>query len=119
MINKIKNNDGQYTLELGQKLRDKGIQQAVDHANIETENWSENAYRFLLEYIKTKINGRFMAEDAREASAGIVPEPPSKRAWGGIIVRAVRSGKIKRAGFMTVKNEKAHCTPATLWEIIK
>jgi hypothetical protein len=93
-----------------------GIKKAVDHANVEVKGWSDHAYNFLLTYSKT--HKEFMVEDVREASKGIVPVPPSGRAWGGVVVRASKAGVIRRKGFQNVKNAKAHCTPATLWEVI-
>lgn len=98
-----------------EQLRDAGIRQAVDHADMLHINWSENAFQYLKHYIRD--NKVFMAEDVRESARGIIPEPPSKRAWGGVIVRAVKQGMITRIGFSNVKNIKAHCTPATLWSV--
>ena len=105
----------QLDLFSGQKLRDIGISQSMENADKQCNHWTYHAYQFLLNYIKS--NKEFLAEDVRIASEGIVEEPPSKRAWGGIFVKAVKSGLIKRKGFMNVKNPKAHCTPATLWEV--
>ncbi len=99
----------------GKELRDLGIIQATENANNKSEDWSYYAYKFLLEYVK--LHKEFMAEDVRNASEGIVEIPPSNRAWGGVMVKAVKSGLIKRKGFKNVKNSKAHCTPATLWEV--
>lgn len=99
---------------LSKKLRDAGIARAIESAENTTPNWSGKAYKFLLEYIKT--NKVFMTEDVRLASN--IPPPPSERAWGGIIVKAVKEGLIKRKGFRNVKNAKAHCTPASLWEVV-
>lgn len=107
----------QLDLFSGEYLRDLGIQQAMDNADYKCEKWTDYAFTFLLNFIK--MNSEFMAEEVRLASDGIIPEPPSKRAWGGIFVRAVKSGIIKRKGFKSVKNAKAHCTPATLWEVCK
>ena len=100
----------------GRELRDIGISKAIDSANASTENWSGLAYMFLLKFIRS--TSEFMTEEVRAASEGIIPQPPSSRAWGGIIVRAAKSNMIKRKGFRNVKNAKAHCTPATLWEVI-
>jgi hypothetical protein len=100
----------------GSLLMKLGIKKAVEHANVEVNGWSDQAYNFLLHYIKN--HKEFMVEDLREASQGTVPVPPSTRAWGGIVVKASKAGVIKRKGFKNVKNVKAHCTPATLWEVI-
>lgn len=99
----------------GQELRDLGIKKALDNAN-KVFDWAELAYKFLLIY--TKSNKEFMAEEVRAASIGIVPEPPSNRAWGGVFVHASKSKLIKRIGYKQVTNPKAHRTPATLWEVI-
>jgi len=101
----------------GEELRDFGIEQATQNADRQNPNWSNLAYNFLLKYIKE--NKEFMAEEVRIKSEDFIPIPPSNRAWGGVIVRAVKSGLIKRKGYKNVKNAKAHCTPATLWEVCK
>jgi len=107
----------QLDLFSGTQLRDIGINQSLEHSDLIINDWTNKAYQFLLDYIKS--NKEFMAEDVRMASEGIIETPPSKRAWGGIIVKAVKSGIIRRKGFRAVKNVKAHCTPATLWEVCK
>lgn len=109
-------NNSQTELFQGQYYRDRGIEQAIVHADSCAPCWSEDAYRFLMDYIRHCHE--FMAEDVRAASIGTIPEPPSDRAWGGIIIRAVKCGKIRRKGFRNVKNIKAHCTSATLWEVV-
>jgi hypothetical protein len=97
--------------------RDGGIQRAVDHANYTNDGWSDAAYSFFLSYITRHQS--FMTEEVRAASYGIVPEPPSLRAWGAVIVRAAREGLIRRIGYQQVKNANAHMTPAALWGVIK
>jgi len=76
----------------GTQLRDKGIKQAIDNADDTHERWSEKAYKFLTNWIKTQYE--FMTEDVRLASEKEIPKPPSNRAWGGIVVRAARAGLI-------------------------
>ena len=99
----------------GSQLRDKGIKQAINNANDTHEKWSEKAYKFLTDYIKS--HHEFMTEDVRVASEKKIPIPPSNRAWGGIILRASKAGLISRVGFSNVKNVKAHRTPATVWRV--
>jgi len=99
----------------GSQLRDKGIKQAINNADDTHEKWSEKAYKFLTDYIKS--HHEFMTEDVRVASEKKIPIPPSNRAWGGIILRASKAGLITRVGFSSVKNVKAHRTPATVWRV--
>ncbi len=103
-------------MKTGQQLKIEGIEKALQAADNRDHRWSAIAYQFLLDF--SKHNKQFMAEDVRTASDGIVPEPPSKRAWGGIFVSARRNKLIRSVGFGLVKNPKAHRTPATVWESI-
>lgn len=107
------NPNQQMNLFSGEQLRDRGIKMAVDHANAVVESWSDIAYRFLLNY---NPGVPFMGEDVRNASFGIVPEPPDLRAWGGTLRRAATAGIITRVGYGNVKNPKAHAHPTTIWK---
>lgn len=107
--------ESQLNPKKGTELRDIGIERSLANAEDKNENWANEAYSFLLRY--SKDNKVFMAEEVRVASEGTVPEPPSKRAWGGIFLSARKSGLIKAIGFGSVKNPKAHRTPATIWEV--
>lgn len=100
----------------GKILRDAGIEKAITHANETNDNWSERAYRFLLDFIKTR--NVFMCEDVRAASMRNVPEPPSKRAWGAIILKAAKSGMIIQSGYNKVKNANAHKANAAVWRVV-
>jgi ribosomal protein L36 len=100
----------------GFDLRDDGIRRALKHANSKNPEWSESAFNFLKDYLKT--HNEFMLEDVRMSSQNIIPEPPSKRAWGAIAVRGAKVGLIRRKGYQNVINPKAHATPATLWEVM-
>ena len=98
--------------ERGDWLRDKGIQKAVDHAEQRVPSWKEKALTLLKEYPQE----RFMAEEVREwAKSRGLEDPPSKRAWGGVIVKAQKTGLIFHVGYGKVKNPKAHRTPASIW----
>lgn len=97
-------------------MRDQGIKKAVLHAESVFESWQDKAYDFLLSYIRQ--NSEFMTEQVRKASKGVVPEPPSARAWGGVVVRAAKTGLISRNGYRAVSNVKAHRTPATVWKVV-
>lgn len=105
-----------FNIPTGAELRETGMSKAIDHANTSHANWSEVAYKFLLEYVSKLSEGStFLTEDVRAASLLIVPEPPSLRAWGGIIRRAAISGVVSSAGYESVSNPKAHCATARVW----
>ena len=103
------------TIAIGEQLKLDGIIQAVDNANKKTENWSDLAFIFLSKFIKT--NKVFMTEEVRNASKDFIPEPPSNRAWGGIVVKAKNAGLIKHNGYSQVKNPKAHRANASVWAV--
>ena len=94
-------------------LWDQGMKKAIDHANQLNSEWSETAFNFALQYVRT--HEFFMAEDIRSAAYGIVPEPPSFRSYGAIITRLVKYGAIHRSFYDTVLNPKAHMAVATCW----
>ena len=105
--------DSSLDAKQGILLKNSGMQQAIENADYTHENWGSDAYNFLLKYCKKHKS--FLAEDVRVASNGIIPEPPSKRAWGYVITMAKKNKIIKRLGYATVKNPKAHGATATLW----
>lgn len=101
----------------GETLRDQGIQQAIDHAEEVVPNWSDLALEKVREFACTYQHLEFMAEDVRIwAHNNNLPEPPHKRAWGGVMVRAANKGYIQKIGTGQVKNPTAHCANATIWK---
>lgn len=104
----------------GVYLRDRGIEASKENADMKIDKWSSRAFELLNIFIQRMPNDDlFMAEDVRLfASKEGLEEPPSKRAWGYVIVKAARSGLIVSAGYREVKNPFAHRTPATLWKRI-
>lgn len=99
----------------GKALKIKGIQKSLDTAERVNPGWQDKAYSFLCEFVKNNA-GEFLAEDVRNASKGFVPDPVSKRAWGGIIAKAAHKGIIKRIGYDQVTNPTAHQACASVWQ---
>jgi len=98
----------------GRGLRDKGINQALQHTEKLNNGWQEKALAFLEEYCKT--HHRFSGEMVRIEAKGIVPEPPSLRTWGAVLLTGSRKGWIRQVGYVHVSNINAHCANAALWE---
>jgi hypothetical protein len=107
---------GQTNIDFGRQNRDAGIKRAVDHADHVTRDWSTMAYEFFTNVFLKHHKGQFMAEDFRAQCKGIVPDPPSLRAFGGIIIRAKCAGLITRVGIKPVKNPKAQMANASVWK---
>lgn len=95
-------------------LRDAGMQSAKDHANQENPSWHDQALQWVLDYATT--HATFSGEKARQASAGVVPEPPHLRAWGSVLMAAAKRKWIKKIGYVQVKNPLAHRANAALWQ---
>jgi hypothetical protein len=94
--------------------KEKGIKKAIDHANAVSPNWSDRAYDLLKIYVGGKQE-KFLAEDFRAAIKGQIEDPPSSRAYGGVIAKAAHAGLIRKVGHATVKSVTAHNCLATLW----
>src|SRR5580765_2784301 len=98
--------------------RDAGISAAMGHADAVNPKWSHMAYAFLLSYAAT--HGCFTSEELRIAAyaADAVPPPPDERAWGGVVVRGVRAGVLRRDRFVNARSPKVHCTVGAQWRVV-
>lgn len=100
----------------GEQLKRAGMALAQEHADAVTPGWSELAYQFLVNQF-LPLHKRFMAEDVRSYAAQVdFTLPPHARAWGGVIAKAAKEYLIIKTSIRPVKNPKAHCANAALWE---
>lgn len=102
----------------GRELAERGMNKALVHADEVNDNWSGKALEFLIAYAGY-TKEEFMCEDVRLASIHTLPEPPHKRAWGGIFRKASNMGIIKCVGIKKVNNPKAHNANAACWVSVK
>lgn len=105
-------------VDLAAKGKEEGMKQAIDHANEVDENWSEKAEEVFMMYLsKISNNHEFMAEDVREFAEEnkLIPEPPHKRAWGGITYKLAKRGDIIKVGAKATRNPRSHQSYATVW----
>jgi hypothetical protein len=105
-------------IELSFEARDKGIHQAITHADGVCDRWSDKVYALFYVYLMDHPEP-FQMEDFREWGSEVIEEPPSKRAFGHIVLRAAREGLITRVGYAPVKNVTAHRAFASVWKSIK
>lgn len=87
---------------------------AIDHADARHEGWSEQAAAFLAQF-SSRI-GRFTGEDVTNAAKGIVPDPPTDRAWGGIFNRLSRHGIIRKTGQYSAR---VNGNAMPVWEVCR
>ncbi len=95
----------------------KGIRKAVDHANQVHTKWSDDAFAALLDFAFIHQGRSYLAEEIRGWAKvnREVADPPSKRAWGGVVAKASRMNIIIFVGYAKTVNPKSHRTPAALW----
>lgn len=106
----------QTQIQFGKQLAREGAERAERHANAVHDSWSEKALEFFKGYAES--NPKFMVEDVRFASQGLVPVAPSQRSWGAIVLKAAKAGWIHNDNreFSQVKNGKAHRANAAVWK---
>lgn len=105
----------QTQIDFGRQARDRGMEKARAHADAVVNDWSERAYE-LLKWFLERTKGSFMAEDFRADVKGLLPEPPTNRAYGSVVLRASREGLIRKVGHGTVKSATAHRCFASIWQ---
>jgi len=92
---------------------DAGMNQALDHADRVTSDWSGQAFEALLAYCEA--HDQFTAEEARAGMHALgLCLPPDGRAWGGVFKRAAKRGRIRKAGY--APRRCGNMTPTIIWE---
>lgn len=104
----------QLDLNFGRIARDRGIKKATDHAGAA---WNDKTYQLFIQWV-ARQSRPFTIEVFRAYAADKLPMPPSLRAFGGIAMRAVHAGLIKKVGYTQVTNEKAHRANCSVWQKI-
>ena len=95
--------------------RDTGMQQAVDHADSVSFQWSERAYGHVFDFCQHRRP--FLTEDARAfAEARGFSQPPDGRAWGAVMKRAFANGLVKKVGYAPARS--SNLSPKVLWEVV-
>lgn len=96
-------------------LRDLGIERAVDRADREKADWSDDAHRALERYCQAHAGQRFLTEDVREwaEKLELVAAPDNARAWGAVMQRAQRYGLIRSVGYAPARS--SNLSPKVLW----
>lgn len=102
----------------GQQERDKGINDALTHAEAVCPDWPEKAFVMFKDWLSGWTPGYLFTIEEFRMIAQIrgLPDPPNNRAFGGIALRARIAGLIKSNGTVKVKNPKAHCCFASQWQ---
>lgn len=102
------------------EAKDKGMNQAIDHADEVVPGWSERAYKMFCEWLNGWPSGyRFQIEGFRvSAYARGLPKPPTDRAFAVVAVRARKAGLIKSNGQKATSSATAHRCYANEWEKI-
>ena len=99
--------------QLALQLRDEGMTRAADHSG---DNWQAEAYHALLMFLQ-RTQHDFTAESVRDWATILVrvAEPPDRRAWGAVMMKAAKRGLIKRAGYRPHSDPSRHRGVSTVW----
>lgn len=92
---------------------ERGMNQALAHAEQVETGWGDVAYLFLQKYAREHAEP-FTALDVRTAaSAWGLSDPPTPKAFGGVFQRASRAGVIRKIGY--APHAERHASPTVLW----
>lgn len=107
--------DDMFSRPTGAQLRDDGMERAVEHADAVKPKWSDDAFEHLRRFAESLHT--FTSEDVREvAERDGLAVPPDSRAWGGVVIRAVRAGIIVHNGdYRKARAPKVHCSIGSVW----
>lgn len=105
-------------MSLAWDLAVEGMNAAAANAERDTEGWNKMAFEAFVRYVMD-VKHPFMTEDVRcFAEAMGMPEPPDKRAWGSVAMRAKKAGLIVSLGYAPQQSVNAHKAPKTLWKAV-
>jgi hypothetical protein len=105
-----------FDIQKGRELRDAGMSRAIAHADRKEEGWGDRAYAVFMKFLDI-TPGPFLAEDVMAYGRTLeLTEPPNRKAWGPVMLKASKAGRIHRVGFGSVKTPSAHCGFASIWE---
>ncbi len=103
----------------GAQLRDEGMVRAAEHADRLHAAWQDRAMGFLKEFIASANRHDahyFSAEEVYAfAERRGLPKPPDRRAWGVVMVRAVKAGIVCKRGYSVSERPECHRRPVTMW----
>lgn len=100
----------------GWELAEAGAAQAGAHADAKCDGWQDRAYSLLSLYAKT-VAPEFLTEDVRHFAHKQhgLPMPPDGRAWGAVVLRALKAGLLQKIGYQPMKSRNCHSDPKPLW----
>ena len=105
-------------MSLAWDLAVESMNAAAANAERDTEGWNKMAFEAFARYVMD-VKHPFMTEDVRcYAEALGMPEPPDKRAWGSVAMKAKRSGLVVSMGYAPQQSVNAHKAPKTLWKAV-
>ncbi len=105
--------------QLARVGRDKGMRESVEHADAEIPQWSDLAVGWVKIYARANPGKAFSTLECRKFaySRGFM-EPPDGRAWGAVMVRAVRERVIESAGAAITGDAKSHARIMSVWRAL-
>lgn len=97
-----------------------GIETATNQAESVEPGWNEKADHMFREWLKGwPVGYTFLIEDFRTWSSIFgLSDPPSKRTFGAIPLRAKKKNLIRAAGLAKTKSKNQHGCFSTVWQKI-
>jgi hypothetical protein len=98
---------------------EEGAERAADHAERVEPGWKDAALHYFRLFAVLNRGTTFLTEDARLYAEGCgLGQPPDKRAWGSVALRAKRDRIVESLGYENTSRGPSHACPRTAWRAI-
>lgn len=91
---------------------------AADHADADSPKWSDRAFDLLMRFARLR-GGDFCADQVHDwAIEQGLPQPPTRQAWGSVMLKASRQGLIRKTGIRNhhyPNHKNTHTRPTAFW----
>lgn len=105
------------TIPESKSKRDKGIKRVAQNAEYNRAKFSEESQRFIVSFLALAPDNKASGEDITDACVNAEIIPHDMRAFGSVLVKLVRAGKIEKTGETCVRRRGNLTTGGNIWRM--
>jgi len=91
--------------------RERGIVSSILHADQASKDWPDRAFVYLVRYATAKRDPFTVEQFRLWAHEEGLEQPPDRRAFGGVTLRALHRGVLSRVGYQPTASSNGSAKP--------